>query len=186
MRGYFAIGVEGLSKPMNFGNLLRSAHAFGASFFFTINADRAVRQIGSDTSKTVDHLPYYAFDGVDALLLPRNCQLVGVELTDDAVDLPSFGHPVLAAYVLGAERGSLTPALMKRCDHIIKIPTGFCINVATAGAIVMYDRLRVFGKFAERPVASGAPREVRPDHVHGRPVFRTDRGDRLFGQADKK
>ena len=36
MRGYFAIGVEGISKPMNLGNLLRSAHAFGASFFFTI------------------------------------------------------------------------------------------------------------------------------------------------------
>ena len=35
-RGYFAIGVEGLSKPMNFGNLVRSAHAFGASFFFTV------------------------------------------------------------------------------------------------------------------------------------------------------
>ncbi|MEE8144119.1 MAG: TrmH family RNA methyltransferase, partial [Kiloniellales bacterium] len=34
MRGYFAIGVEGISKPMNLGNLLRSAHAFGASFFF--------------------------------------------------------------------------------------------------------------------------------------------------------
>jgi tRNA G18 (ribose-2'-O)-methylase SpoU len=37
-RGYFAIGVEGISKPVNLGNLLRSAHAFGASFVFTIGA----------------------------------------------------------------------------------------------------------------------------------------------------
>ena len=37
MRGYFGIGVEGISKPMNLGNLLRSAHAFGASFFFTVS-----------------------------------------------------------------------------------------------------------------------------------------------------
>ncbi|MEX2009990.1 MAG: TrmH family RNA methyltransferase, partial [Dongiaceae bacterium] len=29
MRGYFGIGVEGISKPMNLGNLMRSAHAFG-------------------------------------------------------------------------------------------------------------------------------------------------------------
>ena len=29
MRGYFAIGVEGISKSMNVGNLVRSAHAFG-------------------------------------------------------------------------------------------------------------------------------------------------------------
>src|SRR3546814_8737917 len=34
MRGYFAIGAEGISKPMNLGSLMRSAHAFGASFFF--------------------------------------------------------------------------------------------------------------------------------------------------------
>jgi hypothetical protein len=40
-RGYFAIGVEGISKAVNLGNLLRSAHAFGASFVFTIGADRA-------------------------------------------------------------------------------------------------------------------------------------------------
>ena len=38
-RGYFAIGVEGISKAVNLGNLLRSAHAFGASFVFTIGAD---------------------------------------------------------------------------------------------------------------------------------------------------
>ena len=36
MRGYFAAGTDGISKPMNLGNLLRIAHAFGASFFFTI------------------------------------------------------------------------------------------------------------------------------------------------------
>jgi hypothetical protein len=28
-RGYFAIGIEGISKPINLGNLLRSAHASG-------------------------------------------------------------------------------------------------------------------------------------------------------------
>jgi tRNA G18 (ribose-2'-O)-methylase SpoU len=38
-RGFFAIGVEGISKAVNLGNLLRSAHAFGASFVFTIGAD---------------------------------------------------------------------------------------------------------------------------------------------------
>jgi tRNA G18 (ribose-2'-O)-methylase SpoU len=38
-RGYFTIGIEGASKAVNFGNLLRSAHAFGASFVFTIGAN---------------------------------------------------------------------------------------------------------------------------------------------------
>ncbi len=62
VRGYFAIGVEGISKPMNLGNLMRSAHAFGASFIFTVNAHYSVRKSRSDTSKSVYHLPYYAWD----------------------------------------------------------------------------------------------------------------------------
>ena len=50
-RGYFAIGVEGISKAVNLGNLLRSAHAFGASFVFTIGADETAIEIRHDTSK---------------------------------------------------------------------------------------------------------------------------------------
>ena len=38
MRGYFAIGVEGISKAMNVGSLFRTAHAFGAGFVFTVAA----------------------------------------------------------------------------------------------------------------------------------------------------
>ena len=60
MRGYFGIGVEGISKPMNLGSLLRSAHAFGASFAFTIGAAfdaRAAAQ--SDTSAAVASMPFF-------------------------------------------------------------------------------------------------------------------------------
>lgn len=35
-RGYFGIGVEGVSKSANVGALLRTAHAFGAAFCFTV------------------------------------------------------------------------------------------------------------------------------------------------------
>jgi len=35
MRGYFGIGVEGISKAYNLGAVLRTAHAFGASFAFS-------------------------------------------------------------------------------------------------------------------------------------------------------
>jgi len=37
MRGYFGIGVEGISKQSNFGAVARTAHAFGASFIFTVS-----------------------------------------------------------------------------------------------------------------------------------------------------
>ncbi len=176
MRGYFAVGAEGLSKRMNLGNLMRSAHAFGANFFFTVDADKNLRKAPpSDTSKSPGHLPLFSWDSVETMDLPRGCQVVGIELTDDAIDLPSFGHPLQAAYVLGPERGSLSQAMLQRCDHVVKIPTKFCINVAMAGAIVLYDRHRALGRYAERSLTAGGPKTGVTQHVSGGPVMRTGR-----------
>ena len=162
MRGYFGIGVEGINKPFNVGNLFRSAHAFDASFVFTIAATYKRADVGqSDTSDTLANLPFYAFPSVAEMVLPKGCALVGVELLDDAAELPSFTHPKAAAYVLGPEKDSLSPALVKRCDHVLRIPTRFCLNVGIAGALVMYDRLLSMGKFAPRPVMAGGPDNAR-------------------------
>jgi tRNA G18 (ribose-2'-O)-methylase SpoU len=150
MRGYFAIGAERISKPMNLGALLRSAHAFGAKFFFTIGAHPRAFDAKSDTSKAAHHLPVYHWADQGKMVLPLGCKLVGVELIEGATDLPSFRHPLHAAYVLGPELGVLSEGLLSRCDHVIKIPAAFCINVAMAGAIVMYDRVRSLGSFPDR------------------------------------
>jgi tRNA G18 (ribose-2'-O)-methylase SpoU len=163
-RGYFAIGAERMSKALNLGNLMRSAHGFGASFTFTIGATYQALEARADTSKGQWHLPHYNWAGVEEMALPEGCRLVGIELIEEAIDLPSFRHPLRAAYVLGPERGRLSEPLLARCDYAVKIPTAFSINVAMAGAIVMYDRVRSLARFAERPVAAH-PIERR---VHGR------------------
>ena len=173
MRGYFGIGAEAISKPMNLGNLVRSAHAFGASFAFLVDAHYTVREARSDTSHAEKQLPVYRFDRPADLILPKACVLIGVELLDEAIDLPSFRHPLNAAYVFGPERGSLTPEMVARCDHVVKIPTRFCINLAAAGAIVMYDRTLSLGRFAPRPVRSGGPTETIAEHVQGEVRIRT-------------
>ena len=164
MRGYFGIGVEGINKPFNVGNLFRSAHAFGASFVFTLAATyRRAEGSLADTSDALANLPFYSFPTLADLMLPKGCALVGVELEDDAVDLPSFTHPRCAAYVLGPERNSLSPPLLARCDHVIRIPTKFCLNVGIAGVVVMYDRMLTMGRFAPRPVMPGGPSPLGPD-----------------------
>ena len=90
MRGYFAIGVEGISKAMNVGSLFRTAHAFGAGFVFTVAATYPRGEGGkSDTSDAPGHIPFYSFPDVASMVLPRDCALVGVELTDDAQPLNS-------------------------------------------------------------------------------------------------
>ena len=108
-------------------------------------------------------------------MLPRGCELIGVELLDEATDLPSFRHPRRAAYVLGPERGSLSPVMVERCNRVVRIPTKICINLATAGAVVMYDRLISLGRFPRRPMAPGEVPEPLPVHVAGEPKYRKAR-----------
>jgi tRNA G18 (ribose-2'-O)-methylase SpoU len=158
MRGYFAVGAEGISKAMNLGAILRTGHAFGASFAFTVDAThKALDVFQSDTAKSASHVPFYEWDNIDAMRMPAQCQLVGIELTDEAVDLPTFKHPLCAAYVFGREWGSLTEEMQDRCAHIVKIPTKFCVNVSVACAITLYDRSLCLGGFPDRPLMPGGP-----------------------------
>jgi tRNA G18 (ribose-2'-O)-methylase SpoU len=184
-RGYFGIGVEGVSKSANVGALLRTAHAFGASFCFIAGAGfdaRAGRL--ADTADTSGHVPLWHFAGADAVVLPRRCVLVGVELLDDATDLPSFRHPLHAAYVLGPERSGLSPAMLQRCRHVVRIPTRFALNLAVAGALVLYDRLLQHGRFAERPVGSmGEAADAPAPGGHGAPRFRRNIPDWIDRQS---
>ncbi|MEO1015809.1 MAG: RNA methyltransferase [Pseudomonadota bacterium] len=159
MRGYFGVGSERISKAMNLGAVLRTAHAFNASFVFTLGAQHRAREIvNSDTSHAEVHVPLYEWASAEEMRLPKGCALVGVELDDRAVDLPSFRHPPQAAYLLGPEKGSLSEAAAARCDHLVKIPTKFCVNLSVAAAIVMYDRTIALGGHPPRVRATeGAP-----------------------------
>lgn len=158
MRGYFGIGVEGISKEQNVGTIIRSAHSFGAQFFFAINPIVDIEKYRtSDTSDAFDHLPYYQYPSPEELMLPEKCTLVGIELTDNSIEMPSFRHPTRAAYIFGPEMGSLSDDVVEQCHHVVKIPMHFCVNVGVAAAITMYDRMICLGRFAERPVKVGGP-----------------------------
>ena len=170
MRGYFGVGIEGVSKPMNLGNLVRIAHAFDASFFFSIAPRLNLSKANSDTSNAEGVLPFYSFEKPDDFRLPLGCRLGGVEITDDAVELPRFRHPTRAAYVFGAERYSLSPQVLAACEFVVKIPTRFSINVGMAGAIVLYDRLINLGGYGGRPITpGGGDADLPPVHNWGAP-----------------
>ena len=172
MKGYFGIGVEGVSKALNVGTLFRTAHAFGASFVFTLRAQYNRREgAHADTSDTPRSVPTYNFADLEAFRLPQGCRLVGVEITDQAIDLPSFRHPRQAAYILGAEREGLSADLQSLCDYVVKIPTRFSVNLGVAGALIMYDRLLSLGRHAARPVAEGAPTEPIELPRFGEPMY---------------
>ena len=167
MRGYFGVGLEQSSKPMNAGNLFRTANAFGANFIFTVNAEYSVKKAKSDTSSAPRNIPWYDYECAEELKLPDGCSLIGVELLEEAVELPVFRHPLIAAYILGPELGSLSPEILERCIHVVKIPTHFSLNVATTGAIILYDRIRSMGNFGKRPTTILSEPLPPMKHVQG-------------------
>ena len=153
VKGYFGIGVENVSKAMNAGAVMRTAHAFGANFSFFVGGPLDKKEIRlSDTSKTENSLPTYFYDKPADIHLPKGCKLVGIELLDAAENLPSFRHPRLAAYILGSERLGLSENIISKCDNIIKVPTKFSLNLALTGGIVLYDRLTSMKQFNKRPL----------------------------------
>ena len=77
-------------------------------------------------------------------------------------ELPSFRHPLNAAYVLGPERAGRCRPRCWRAAPRGPIPTRFALNLAVAGALVLYDRLLQHGRFADRPVMSGGARPGPP------------------------
>jgi len=139
-RGYFGIGIERSKIEVNVGTLWRSAFALGAGFIFTIGK-RYPKQ-ASDTTQSWRHIPLWEFKDLEDFRdhIPYDCQVVGVEIAENAKSLETFSHPLRAIYILGPEDGSLSAKTQSMCQHIVKFKSQFCLNVASAGTVVMYDR----------------------------------------------
>jgi tRNA(Leu) C34 or U34 (ribose-2'-O)-methylase TrmL len=54
--------------------------------------------------------------------------------------LPNFVHPKNPVYVFGPEDGSLPQIYLKHCQRFLVIPSPYCLNLAAAVYITLYDR----------------------------------------------
>jgi tRNA G18 (ribose-2'-O)-methylase SpoU len=143
-RGYFGIGVENIKTIQNLGTLFRSSQAFAANFTFIIGKRLAKYNKRGDTGKSYRHTPFYEYKTIKDFKnsIPKDCTIIGIEIEPKAVSLVNFIHPERALYLLGAEDGGLSEEALSLCNTVVKIPSQICLNVATAGSIVMYDRLQ--------------------------------------------
>ncbi|WP_433703623.1 RNA methyltransferase [Prescottella equi] len=143
MSGYFGVAVWHPKFEVNVGTLWRSAMTYDAAFLATIG--RRYEPQASDTCKAPLSLPLHHYADIDDLIthLPKSCPVVGVELSERAIPLTEFAHPVRALYLLGAEDHGLPAAVLERCHHVVQIPTpaAWSLNVSVAGSLVMHDRV---------------------------------------------
>lgn len=142
---YAAIGLHMPKTSANVGSALRAAHAFGASLVAT--SSTRYKRSGTDTSAAYRHLPM--LHGLDDLrsAVPFDCVPVAVDLLPDAVPLPWYEHPKRAFYVFGPEDGTLGEKVTSWCRDRIQIPTAYCLNLAAAVNIVLYDRSVKMGEW---------------------------------------
>lgn len=141
LRGFYGIGIVGSKTPLNVGTLWRSAGSLGAAFIFT--AGRRYPKQASDTIKAWRHIPLFEIDSADELFdhIPKDCVPVAVEIAANSRPLKNYVHPERAVYILGAEDMGIPPRVLDRCRDIVQLPGEFCLNVSTAGSIVLYDRV---------------------------------------------
>ncbi len=142
MSGFFGIGIYHTKTEANVGTLWRSAYQLGASFIFTIG--KRYQKQASDTSKAWRSIPLYHYDTPGSLFrhIPLDCSLIAVEM--GGTEIGNWQHPDRCIYLLGAEDHGLPEWISKRCNLHISLAAvrQLSFNVAVAGSIVMYDRLR--------------------------------------------
>jgi TrmH family RNA methyltransferase len=127
-----------VADPGNVGTLIRAADAFGAGVALSDGcADPAGPKAVRASMGALFRVPLSEFDeprGKWIALVPSG----GIPLSE----LPRGGDVVL---VLGAERDGLPPEVLERCEVQASIPQpggGESLNVATAGAIALYELAR--------------------------------------------
>ena len=148
-----AIVLHDPKYPHNVGQIVRLASAYGIGQVW-YSGERIRRALG-DRLPREERMRRYE----DVLLinhsdplarlcgaLPEACP-VAVELRPNAENLVDFVHPDAAGggappiYVFGPEDGSLPGGIVKRCHRFVVIPSFECLNLATAVATILYDRM---------------------------------------------
>jgi len=134
-RGYFGIAFYEPKFELNIGTAIRNAHCFGADFVAVIG--KRYKRQASDTSATERHVPIYEYADLNDFLshIPIKCEIVSVEV--DGRDIKNFIHPERAVYLMGGEDKTL-PIIENSIR--VRFPTDYCVNMAVASALILYDR----------------------------------------------
>lgn len=133
-RGYFGIAFFEPKFIKNIGSAVRNAHCFNADFIAVIG--KRYQKQPTDTMATERHIPIYEYKNLSDFQkhLPIGCKIIVVECDGD--NIKNFIHPQRCIYLLGGEDRNVPKIKAKR----IKFPTDYCVNMAVASALILYDR----------------------------------------------
>ncbi len=159
--------IHNITKPKNYGMMLRSAAAFDVKKIFLISKnfeEKRKSKIFRDFNLffgdkgTSRKLEYEVFSGIKqakAYFMINNIRVCGIEITQGSESIttnPFYGDTV---FVLGNEGEGLIDALKDICDQFVFIPQytdkTASLNVAVAGSII-FHRFAVWAQYEEAPI----------------------------------
>jgi len=167
--------VQNVSKKHNIGTICRNCTAFDVKSMHLVgNAHYNVfGSQGSDAHVRIEHHPTLE-ECRDAMKKELKCEeILGVEITEESVDVAKYPWKGNTAFVLGNEGHGLTPQQKKICDGFVYIKQygvgTASLNVAVASSIVMHE-------FAKYHDYSERAREGEKFVVAEKPLLRRPKG----------
>ena len=148
-RGFAAVGLHRPKTPSNVGSVLRAAHCYGVAL--VAQTGMRYRYASTDTTNATKHLPLLQVEDLFDVV-PRDCVPVAIDIVPGAVSLVDYTHPIRAYYLFGPEDGTLGEGILNRCRDRVYVPTAFCMNLAAAVNVVLYDRLAKESRRATSPL----------------------------------
>lgn len=143
-KGHATIALHGCKNMLNVGGALRAAGCYQADLIVLddrrLNRNGDLKYAATDTTRSWRHTPLLK-SGDIMKMVPFDAVPVAVDIVPEAVSLIDFEHPARAFYVFGPEDGTLGPDILGQCQHVVKVPTSYCMNLAATVNVVLYDRL---------------------------------------------
>jgi 23S rRNA (guanosine2251-2'-O)-methyltransferase len=158
------VAADGLTDPMNLGNLCRSALAAGAHGLI-IPKDRAAGVtpvVAKAAAGALEYLPVYRVTNLADCL--GRIKDAGLTIVGTAADSPrtiydtDLTQPL--ALVIGSEDKGMRPRVRQQCDLVVSIPMAApeigSLNAATSGAVALFEARRQ--RFMASPKGKPTPR----------------------------
>lgn len=144
--------LDNVRSMYNVGAFFRTADGAGLERLYLsgITARPPKKQLSKTALGAEDRVPWTGVD--DALATVRHlratgCEVAAIETSTHAVDIFDWRPRFPVCVLFGHEVDGLSRSLLDACDTHVRIPMlglKHSLNVASAGAIVMYELLRKF------------------------------------------
>lgn len=141
-----AFVLQDVDDPINVGAFFRLADALGAELVLTGSTPKPPNGGISTTARGLERsVPWTHFSEIsEAIDTVRRLgyQVIGVELTEDAVPFDQFAFQTQVALVMGNEASGIYKKNLELLDAVIAMPMfgkGPSLNVQVAGAVAGYQ-----------------------------------------------